>query len=278
VPDCPRSGLVLGLAADQLTGLVDQNPVASWIEDAAGAVFANAVAAQQPTYSHSAPGGKPCVHFHGAQVLLGPAAILGQLALNVSWTASMVVRCTPLVTLPSGRNDVILTNYPSLASQQGWIVGDLISEPAPSSLAPGIFATIANDGVHAMAGEWNVDASLPAFGVWDLWTVTYDGSGVGAGFTLWRNGVPQHVQATVGSALNPLPTTNPTCVGHSADGGTLGGTAGIGLIGDVAELRLWTPALPDIIRQTGEGYLQQKWLAQPGGSVVSLYNPNPIPR
>src|SRR6478736_1989782 len=88
------SGLLLWLKADQITGLANGDPVATWVNQSGSASNATSPGGSQPIYTTNVQNGLPGVHFDGtSQLISGTVTISGT-------TCSVFV----VATLESGSN------------------------------------------------------------------------------------------------------------------------------------------------------------------------------
>jgi len=244
----PLGNLAIWLNADRL-GLLDAAGVASWPNlGSLGGAFAQAVASMQPILKRAVVKGKAAVHFHGGQLLTASVPMLETFTRTTPWTAAIVMRLMPAVPASAPPN-VPLTTFPHSPFSGPGVLPFYFAPPTTT-----IAIVAGNYAADAIQLAW----PAPPIGAWFCWVTGYDGSGAAAGLTARMNGLPQAVQATTGSLAGSPASGQPTTLGAVADLSN-----NVGVLGDLAELLIWTPALDTLTLEMAEGYLLQRYLSAP---------------
>lgn len=140
------TGCVLWLDANQITGLVDNDPVATWPDLAGGAYdFTQATATRRPVYKTNLQSGKPGVRFTAASTQYLERADTAALDLAGAKTILVVLKTTDA-------SAVIMSHYDAASPYGGWAVAVKIwgaNNGAPGTWADGGGggSTTFNDGV-----------------------------------------------------------------------------------------------------------------------------------
>lgn len=139
-------GLVLWLKAGRITGLVNNDPVASWSDlSASGTTFVQATGTKQPLYKTNAVNGKPSVLFDGVDDCL--AAVLA---------------------IPQPFTMLIVADPPDAPSANAAVIGG-------STGAIGAYA-IATTNVWGLYMGGSVLSPVPALGSFQLFTGVANGA------------------------------------------------------------------------------------------------------
>jgi len=209
----------LSLDASSITGLVDNDPVASWTDDDGGEVFSQGTAANQPTYKTNVQNGLPAVRFDGSGDHLDGSIRRRLVPCTIVAVASSddVTNVGMLVGNNGGNGSLLLRNRVSQ-----WEVD-----------REGL-ATFANSTTTLNTGTvYIVTFRIAEDGAWDF---RLNGSPDGSG--------------TYSDAL--LITTNPVCIG-ARDSGTSYWD------GDVFEIGIYRDVLEDRVVGYVEDLLAAKW-------------------
>jgi hypothetical protein len=234
-------------AADASTIVLNGSTVSQWNDKSGnGRNFAQATAANQPTYSATVLGGQPALTFDGASDFMSAGDTLDVGTTNL--TIMTVVKYA--------------TN-----NQSGAIVGKSLSGPGAGrfslyrALSGGNFGVgtqyatfFGRPDVSAGAFTQAVDASTSTKIFGGEWNRT------ASGYTkVWENGTNTASVAYAGDSLN-LNNTNELWIGaYQGTSGTVPPTANSYMNGQIAEIVIAQSSLSTDNRQKLEGYLAWKW-------------------
>lgn len=226
------AGLRLWLPADQISGLVDADPVTTWPDKSADANnVAQATAAAKPTYRTAILNGKPVVRFDGVDdnLLSGSNS---PLTGDVVTTFFLVVNRTT----PTGKCAFAWGSAATVRNAIGYFDG-FRGANAPSiefaGNTPATFAAGLTAGYHIV-------------------TVKKTAGAINTTTSLWIDGASQAIQAG-SSAGVPAVAAAPFAVGRFAS------DADEFWSGDVAEVAVYDSALSDADRRKVESHLGTKY-------------------